>query len=89
VPVVETTSPIERKEMHKMRKSLVALAVVLAVAASGVGTAGAEAISPGGGNAFGQHVAGMAPEHAVAHGAHFGECVSTMARTGSCPHAGG
>lgn len=38
------------------------------------------------GRAFGQHVSGMAPEHAILHGALFGECVSEMAITGDCPH---
>jgi hypothetical protein len=32
-------------------------------------------------------VAGMAPEHAIAHGADFGACVSAMARGMACPHA--
>lgn len=44
-------------------------------------------VAPGGGNDFGQHVAGMAPEHAIAHGADFGACVSAMARGLDCPHA--
>jgi hypothetical protein len=47
----------------------------------------AEDVAPGGGSAFGQHVAGMAPEHAVAHGADFGACVSAMARGLACPHS--
>jgi hypothetical protein len=47
----------------------------------------AEDVVPGGGNDFGRHVAGMAPEHAVAHGADFGACVSAMARGSDCPHA--
>ncbi len=58
----------------------VALLVGAAVPASG------ENVAPGGGNDFGQHVAGMAPEHAVAHGADFGACVSAMARGLACPH---
>jgi len=41
---------------------------------------------PGGGSGFGQHVAGMAPEHAIAHRADFGACVSAMARGLPCPH---
>lgn len=44
-----------------------------------------EDVSPGGGNAFGEHVSGMAPEHPKELGAEFGKCVSTMARTGTCP----
>lgn len=44
--------------------------------------------TPGGGPAFGLHVSGMAPEHPIAHGAMFGECVSSMASTGTCPHHG-
>lgn len=38
------------------------------------------------GGLFGLHVAGMAPEHATAHGRDFGECVSEMAITGECTH---
>ena len=41
---------------------------------------------PGGGPAFGQHVSDMAPEHPLEHGAEFGQCVSTMAQGGECPH---
>ncbi len=59
------------------------------VAAGGVLVAGsgmvAAHVSPGG-NAFGKHVSGMAPEHARLHGAEFGACVRAMARTGECPH---
>jgi hypothetical protein len=71
-----------------MRRGLLAAVVALAVAAAGVGTAGAEPVAPGGGSAFGEHVAAMAPEHPQAHGADFGACVSTMATTGACPHHG-
>lgn len=71
-----------------MLRRLVAVGVltaglVLAAAAPGV----AHQAVPGGGNGFGQHVAGMAPEHAIAHGADFGACVSAMARGLDCPHA--
>ena len=45
-----------------------------------------EEVAPGGGNAFGAHVSGMAPEHPKELGGEFGKCVSTMARTGTCPH---
>jgi hypothetical protein len=69
-----------------MRKGLIVATLVLAVAVFGAVTASAEEVAPGAGNAFGQHVAGMAPEHARMHGAMFGQCVSTMARTGTCPH---
>jgi hypothetical protein len=69
-----------------MRKGLIVATLVLAVTALGAGTASAHGVAPGGGNAFGQHVAGMAPEHATLHGAMFGQCVSTMAQAGSCPH---
>jgi hypothetical protein len=61
-------------------------AIVAILGVAGATAVNAEEIAPGGGNAFGQHVAGMAPEHAIAHGAEFGACVSTMATTGSCPH---
>ena len=46
----------------------------------------AQQVEPGDGNALGEHVSGMTPEHPTDHGQHFGECVSTMARTGTCPH---
>lgn len=39
-----------------------------------------------GGRQFGEHVSGMAPEHPLMHGALFGECMSQMAITGTCPH---
>lgn len=44
-----------------------------------------EEVAPGGGNAFGEHVSGMAPEHPMVNGLEFGTCISTMARTGTCP----
>ena len=46
----------------------------------------AEDVAPDGGNDFRQHMAGMAPAHAIAHGADFGACVSAMARGLACPH---
>jgi hypothetical protein len=67
-------------------RTAVVLALVALLAAVGAAPVGAEEVAPGGGDAFGQHVAGMAPEHAIAHGAAFGACVSAMATTGSCPH---
>jgi hypothetical protein len=69
-----------------MRRGLVGAMMVLVLAALSAGTASAQAVAPGAGNAFGQHVAGMAPEHARLHGEMFGRCVSTMARTGTCPY---
>ena len=47
-----------------------ALAVMLVVGTAAPGIA--QEVAPGGGSDSGQHVAGMAPEHAVAHGADFG-----------------
>lgn len=67
-----------------LRRGLVFL--TLAAAALGAPPPGAHAVAPGEGPAFGTHVAEMAPAHPKAHGAMFGECVSTMAQTGSCPH---
>jgi hypothetical protein len=63
---------------------VLSVGLVLAAAAPGV----AHEAAPGGGSAFGRHVAGMAPEHAIAHGADFGACVSAMARGLDCPHDG-
>lgn len=38
------------------------------------------------GPALGQHVSGHAPEHPLEQGQLFGECVSELAITGTCPH---
>jgi hypothetical protein len=70
-----------------MNKIAAITSAALVVLALGTSPVGAEDVAPGGSNAFGQHVASMAPEHAIEHGADFGACVSTMARTGTCPHA--
>jgi hypothetical protein len=61
--------------------SLLALGLALTT-----GVALADNPTPGGGDTFGQHIATMAPEHPQAHGPMFGECVSTMAQGGTCPH---
>jgi hypothetical protein len=71
--------------MNHVRTPLGA-AICLLAAALLAAPATAQTVSPGDGNAFGQHVAEMAPEHPRDHGAEFGECVSSMARTGTCPH---
>jgi hypothetical protein len=42
--------------------------------------------APMGGRAFGEHVSGMAPQHAIDHRRHFGECVSAMAQGDECDH---
>jgi hypothetical protein len=74
------------KEANEMHTRLAVLVVVGTILLSALIPAAASAqTAPGGGPAFGQHVAGMAPEHARMHGAMFGQCVSTMARTGACP----
>lgn len=38
------------------------------------------------GRALGEHVSGHAPEHPRDMGRMFGECVSELAITGTCPH---
>ena len=38
------------------------------------------------GRALGEHVSGHAPEHPREMGRLFGECVSEIALTGTCPH---
>jgi hypothetical protein len=63
--------------------AVLTVGLVLGAAAPGL----AQDVAPGGGNGFGQHVAGMVPEHAIAHGADFGACISAMARGLECPHA--
>ena len=69
-----------------MSRLLTIVAVVLLLTSLMVVPAFAQTIAPGGGNAFGEHVSGMAPEHPRDHGLDFGKCVSTMAQTGVCPH---
>jgi hypothetical protein len=70
-----------------MLRRLVGVAVLtVGLMVGGAVPALAEDVAPGGGNDFGQHVAGMAPEHAIAHGADFGACVSAMAQGLACPH---
>lgn len=70
----------------KGRVLMVVAGATLAAATLGVGIAAADPLSPGGGPAFGHHVSTMAPEHPQEHGGMFGECVSTMAHGGDCPH---
>jgi hypothetical protein len=70
-----------------MSRLMATLVVVVMITGLMVAPAFAqEEVAPGGGNAFGKHVSGMAPEHPNTGGVEFGVCVSTMARTGSCPH---
>jgi hypothetical protein len=70
-----------------MLRRLVGVAAFTAALLIGTAVPGlVQDVTPGGGNDFGQHVAGMAPEHAIAHGADFGACVSAMARGLPCPH---
>lgn len=65
-----------------MRRLLAALGLLSALL---VGAAPVAAhVAPGA--EFGAHVSQMAPEHAVAHGSMFGECIATMATTSTCPH---
>ena len=71
--------------MPTLRRLIVGLVAMGGVLIAGSGMATAQ-VSPGGGNAFGQHVAEMNPEHARDHGAEFGACVSAMARTGERRH---
>jgi hypothetical protein len=62
-----------------------ALTVALLVGAAAPGFG--QDVTPGGGNDFGQHVAGMAQSTPSPTGADFGACVSAMARGMACPHA--
>ncbi len=68
-----------------MKKLFLGMTLGIGLAALALGSAGAVSAS-GGGPEFGPHVAGMTPEHPVQHGALFGDCVSDMATTASCPH---
>jgi hypothetical protein len=69
-----------------LRRLVVVVALALGLIVATAAPTLAQEVAPGGGNAFGQHVAGMAPEHAIKHGAEFGACVSAMARGLGCPH---
>jgi hypothetical protein len=68
----------------RLRRTLLAFTLAAALVV-GAAPAALASTSPGDGPAFGQHVSGMTPEAPLAHGSHFGECVSGMA-TGTCPH---
>ena len=69
-----------------MRRLLIGSCVAFGLALLGTVTASADTMpSPGGGPAFGQHVAAMSPGSGGMAGATFGECVSTMASQGTCP----
>lgn len=69
-----------------MRRFVTIAATAALVVLGGPRIAEATEPEPGAGPAFGQHVAGMAPEHPVEHGDGFGSCVAMMAR-GECLHA--
>lgn len=69
-----------------MRKLLLGMTLSVALAAASAVPALAADPSPGGGPAFGRHIASMAPEHPRDGGATFGACVSAMARGEVCPH---
>lgn len=66
------------------RKVLVVCALAATLLGLGAAPAIADSVSPS--PAFGQHVSSMAPDHPLELGAIFGDCVSTMATTGSCSH---
>ena len=68
-----------------MSRLMAIVAVVVLMVGLMVAPALAETVAPGGGRAFGEHVSSMAPEHPKMGGVEFGTCVSTMARTGTCP----
>lgn len=65
-----------------MRRLMAALALVAPLLASAAPVAAHVVPGP----EFGAHVSEMAPEHAVAHGSMFGDCIATMATTSTCPH---
>lgn len=69
-----------------MSRLVAIVAMVLLMTVLMVVPAFAQTVAPGGGDAFGEHVSSMAPEHPRDHGREFGECVSSMAQTGTCPH---
>jgi hypothetical protein len=76
-----------RRKVVTLRRLVGVAGLTVALLDGATAPALADDVAPGAGNAFGQHVTGMAPEHAVAHGADFGACVSAMARGLACPHS--
>ena len=72
--------------MRNLRLLAIAFVLVSPIAAADEDTPPAPPAPAPEGRDFGQHVSGMAPEHAILHGALFGECVSEMALNGECPH---
>jgi hypothetical protein len=71
-------------EVAMKRKLVIVFSVTATLLGVGASPALADSVSPS--PAFGQHVSSVAPEHALASGAMFGDCVRTMARTGTCSH---
>ncbi|GBD20785.1 hypothetical protein HRbin28_01233 [bacterium HR28] len=69
-----------------MRRRIIVALLAVALAAVGPNVVATKTPSPHAGTPFGQHIASMAPDHPRTHGRLFGECVSTMATTGTCPH---
>ena len=68
-----------------MKKLAVGFAVAVAIWIVGAATAFADTMpTPGGGPAFGQHVAMMAPANSGMTGQAFASCVSAMASQGVC-----
>ena len=73
------------RTIDAMRKLAVAFAVAAALWIGGASSAFADTMpAPGGGPAFGQHVAMMSPGNGGMTGPAFGTCVSTMASQGVC-----
>lgn len=70
------------------RRSLAILAATATLLWSAATPALAAMPTPGGGSAFGEHVATMTPDCPSEHRAMFGECVSAMAQGSTeCPHS--
>lgn len=68
-----------------MKKLAVGFAVAVALWIVGATSAFADTMpTPGGGPAFGQHVAMMSPANSGMSGQAFGTCVSAMASQGVC-----
>ena len=71
-----------------MRRNLLAVAAAMSLFLGVATSALGDSDNAAGAADFGQHVAAMAPDHPQDHGQMFGECVSMMAREGTCPHHG-
>jgi hypothetical protein len=72
------------REVAMKRTFVIVLTATAALIGVGASPAVADSVPPS--PAFGQHVSSVAPEHPLQSGVMFGDCVRTMATTGTCSH---